>query len=152
VRVNGTRTAWFTDDLDQAVVDGAHAVIVPKLESAAEVGQVRTALDERGWSGVGVIAGIEPDLGVAGARAVLAAGVSGAYFGAEDFVADMGGVRTEGNAEVAHARAHVALAARLAGVPVLDMVVADFGDDDRFRREAADARALGYTGKLCIHP
>ena len=37
-------------------------------------------------------------------------------------------------------------------VPVLDQVVTDFRDDDRFVREAAEARALGYAGKLCIHP
>ena len=43
-------------------------------------------------------------------------------------------------------------ALRLAGVPVLDQVVTDFRDDDRFGREAAEARALGYAGKLCIHP
>ena len=28
----------------------------------------------------------------------------------------------------------------------------DFGDHDRFTAEALEARALGYTGKLCIHP
>ena len=83
---------------------------------------------------------------------MLRAGVDVAYFGAEDFVADMGGVRTAGNGEVAYARAEVALAARLAGVALLDMVVTDFGDDERFSREAAEARALGYGGKLCIHP
>jgi citrate lyase subunit beta/citryl-CoA lyase len=78
--------------------------------------------------------------------------VTAAYFGAEDYVTDLGGVRTPGNAEVAHARAVVVLAARLAGVPAVDIVVPDFHDDDRFRREAAEARAFGYAGKLCIHP
>jgi citrate lyase subunit beta/citryl-CoA lyase len=78
--------------------------------------------------------------------------VTAAYFGAEDFVTDVGGVRTPGNAEVAHARAMVVLAARLAGVPSVDIVVTDFADHDRFRREAAEARALGCAGKLCIHP
>jgi citrate lyase subunit beta/citryl-CoA lyase len=61
-------------------------------------------------------------------------------------------VRTPGNAEVATARALVGIAARLAGVPALDMVTLDFGDTDRFVREAAEARALGCSGKLCIHP
>jgi citrate lyase subunit beta/citryl-CoA lyase len=64
----------------------------------------------------------------------------------------MGGVRTDDNHEVAYARSAVALAGRLAGVPMLDQVVADFRNDDRFRREAAEARAMGYGGKLCIHP
>ncbi len=153
VRVNGPRTAWFADDVDRVGrVEGLGGVVVPKLESAAEVAEVRQALDASGAAGVALVAGIETALGVADARAVSAAGADAAYFGAEDFVADMGGVRTRGNTEVAHARAQVALGARLAGVPVFDMVVTDFGDDDRFVGEAAEARALGYAGKLCIHP
>jgi citrate lyase subunit beta/citryl-CoA lyase len=78
--------------------------------------------------------------------------VAACYFGAEDYIADLGGVRTPGNAEVAWARAFVAVAARLAGVPALDMVTIDFHDDDRFTAEAREARALGYAGKMCIHP
>jgi citrate lyase subunit beta/citryl-CoA lyase len=35
-----------------------------------------------------------------------------AYFGAEDYIADLGGIRTAGSDEVAFARAYVAIAAR----------------------------------------
>ena len=75
-----------------------------------------------------------------------------AYFGAEDFVADMGGVRTLGSTEVLYARSRVALAARLAGVPALDQVVTRLDAEDHFLADAAEGRALGYRGKLCIHP
>ena len=51
-----------------------------------------------------------------------------------------------------YARSQVALAARLAGVPVLDQVVTAFGDDERFLADAAMGRSIGYSGKLCIHP
>ena len=152
VRVNATNTEWFEADLDAALVDGVTAVMVPKLESAAEVHQVRAQLDRRGGSHLGIVAGVETVLGVADARAVLGDGVTGAYFGAEDFITDLGGIRTAGNAEVAVARASVAMAARLAGIAVLDMVVADIHDHGRFTFEAAEARSLGYGGKLCIHP
>ena len=153
VRVNAPRTDWFADDVTAVVAAaGLAGVVVPKLESADEVAEVRNALDQAGGSMLLLVAGIETAIGAADARSVLRAGVDVAYFGAEDFVADMGGVRTAGNGEVAYARAEVALAARLAGVALLDMVVTDFGDDERFSREAAEARALGYGGKLCIHP
>jgi len=100
-----------------------------------------------------VIAGIETALGVADARELLGHRlVTGAYFGAEDFIADMGGVRTPTNHEVDFARAAVAIAGQIAGVAVIDQIVADFRDDSRCRREALEARALGYGGKLCIHP
>src|SRR5690606_35052515 len=106
-----------------------------------------------GFTELGVLAGIETALGVADARPLLAhPRIVAAYFGAEDFIADMGGVRTQGNHEVTFARQAVALAGRLDGIPVLDQVVADFRDDARFVAEAAEARAIGYAGKLCIHP
>lgn len=152
VRVNAVASEWFADDID-ALVPEAAAVVVPKIDSVDAMDTVARALDAAGLSSVGVIAGIETALGVADARPVLAhPRVVAAYFGAEDFIADMGGVRTASNEEVLFARSAVALAGRLAGVPVLDQVVTDFRDDERFSRECAEARALGYSGKLCIHP
>ncbi len=153
VRVNGVPTEWFTDDVRDGLVAELAGVVVPKIESVAGLDAASSALDAAGFAELGVLAGLETALGVADARALLAhPRVIAGYFGAEDFIADMGGVRTPSNAEVATARSLVALAARLAGVPVLDQIVADFRDDDRFRHEAADARSLGYAGKLCIHP
>ena len=139
VRVNPPGTPWFADDV-ASLPDGLTAVVVPKFESSVDVG------------GRAIVAGIETVLGVADAREVLGPPVVACYFGAEDYVADLGGVRTEGNAEVATARSLVGMAARLAGIPALDQVTIDFGDEERFVREAREARALGYAGKLCIHP
>ena len=146
VRVNPPATPWFAGDV-AALPPGLAAVVVPKLESAAQRAEVADALGDRA-----VVAGLETVRGVADAREVLAAPVAACYFGAEDYVADLGGVRTPGNAEVAWARAFVAVAARLAGVAALDMVTIDFHDGDRFLAEAREARALGYAGKMCIHP
>src|SRR5690606_1033765 len=49
-------------------------------------------------------------------------------------------------------RAAGEMEARVAGVPALDMVTIDIHDHDRFLAEAREARALGYAGKMCIHP
>lgn len=153
VRVNPVATEWFADDLTEALVPGLTGVVVPKLETAAEVGTVVAALADGGHGGLGVLAGLETAAGVERAGEVLGApGVVAAYFGAEDYVADLGGIRTPEGDEVLYARSRVALAARLAGVPVLDQVVTDFRDANRFRVDAARGRALGYRGKLCIHP
>jgi citrate lyase subunit beta/citryl-CoA lyase len=146
VRVNPPGTPWFADDV-AALPDDLLAVVVPKLESTAQLDEVATAVGGRP-----LLAGIETVRGVVDAREVLAQPVVACYFGAEDYVVDLGGIRTEGNAEVAWARAWVAVCARLAGVAALDLVTLHYGDADRFRREALEARALGYAGKLCIHP
>lgn len=146
VRVNPPGTEWFADDV-AALPGELTAVVVPKIEAVGQLKQVADALGGRA-----IVAGIETVLGVADARELLGPPVVACYFGAEDYVADLGGIRTAGNAEVAHVRAYVAMAARLAGVHALDLVTLDFGDDERFTTEALEARALGYAGKLCIHP
>lgn len=152
VRVNGIATPWFADDVATALVPELTGVVVPKLESAADVAVVGDALAAAGVGHLGILAGIESAAGVARAEEVLRAPVRWCYFGAEDFVADMGGVRTTSNLEVLYARSRVALAARLGDVHAIDQILADFRDDDRYLRDASEARALGYRGKLCIHP
>jgi len=46
----------------------------------------------------------------------------------------------------------VAQAARLGGVACFDQIVVAYNDGLRFEREVSTARALGYSGKMCIHP
>ncbi len=150
VRVNAIDTPHFEADVVAAAAAGVMGIVVPKLEDAAGVAHVRGTMDANGIANL--CAGIESAAGVEAAVEIAGAGVELAYFGAEDFVTDMGGVRTASNDEVLYARSRVALAARLAEVPVLDQVVVDYRDDERFEREAAKARSLGYSGKLCIHP
>ncbi len=153
VRVNAIDTIHFADDVADGLPAGLAGVAVPKLESATAVDAVADALDIAGHPDLPIVAGLETVAGVVDARTVTThPRVHWCYFGAEDYIADLGGVRTQGNHEVSTARSQVAQAARLGGIQAVDMVVADFGDDERFRREAAEARALGFTGKLCIHP
>ncbi len=153
VRVNAIGTPWFAGDVAEALVPELTGVVVPKVESAADVDAVVAALAAAGVPDLGVLAGIESAAGVARAEAVLAhPAVGWCYFGAEDYVADLGGVRTPSNQEVLHARSQVVLAARLGDVWSVDMILADFRDDDRYVRDATEGRSLGYRGKLCIHP
>jgi citrate lyase subunit beta/citryl-CoA lyase len=153
VRVNAVASPFFEDDIAKGLVAGLAGIVVPKLESLTQADRVTAALQRAGLAHLGVLAGIETALGVADARSLLAhPQVIAVYFGAEDFIVDMAGVRTRGGEEVSFARSAVALAARLAGVPAVDQIVADFRDDERFLEESAAARAMGYQGKLCIHP
>jgi len=152
VRVNDDTTPWHDDDLDSLPTEGLAGLVMPKIETIAGLDSLAARLADRGLD-MPVIGGVETALGVADARPLLAHDLfSAAYFGAEDFIADLGGVRRASNDEVAYARAQVALAGRLAEVTVIDQVVADFTDDDRCRRECLEARSMGYGGKLCIHP
>ena len=150
VRVNGVETEWFEGDVAEALSPELTGVVVPVLESAAAVELVAERLEAIGP--LGVMAGLETVAGVERAAEILRPPVVAAYFGAEDYIADMGGVRTPENTEVLYARSRVAVACRLAGVVALDQVVVALRDEDVFVNDAQQARALGYKGKLCIHP
>lgn len=151
VRVNAPSSEWFTADV-AALPEGIAGIVVPKVERTDDVDAVRAALRDRGLGDVALLAGIETAAGVAAAATILRGGADACYFGAEDFITDMGGRRTAEGREVLFARSQVALAARLAGVPAVDQVVVDIHDDERFVADAEAGRAIGYAGKLCVHP
>jgi citrate lyase subunit beta/citryl-CoA lyase len=148
VRVNAPQSEWFADDLAAVRRLPIAGIVVPKAETPGDLRRARTTLGP----GPAIVAGLESARGVADADAILAAGPAAAYFGAEDYIADLGGRRTPDGAEVLFARSRVALAARLAGVASLDQVVVDVRDHAAFERDAQAGRAIGYRGKLCIHP
>jgi citrate lyase subunit beta/citryl-CoA lyase len=72
--------------------------------------------------------------------------------GGEDLVRDLGAVRSKEGLELAHARAQMVLAARAAGALAIDTVFTDLADLDGLLEEAREARSLGYSGKLLVHP
>lgn len=148
VRVNPTTSPWFADDL-AAVADLSRVgVVLPKYERAEEIDLLRDRLGP----GVPIVVGLETVRGVADCRRLLRADVDAAYFGAEDYIADIGGRRTAKGDEVLYARSEVRLATFLAEVSAVDQAVVAIRDDDRFRTDAEQGRAIGYTGKICVHP
>ena len=153
VRINPPDTEWFEADVAEGLHPDLDGVVVPMVETIAGLDRCSDALAAAGLARLGIVAGLETAVGVADARELLAhTRVIAGYFGAEDYIADLGGVRTEDNQEVLFARSSVALAGRLARKQVVDQAVVNFRDRGRFVRETAEARSMGYRGKLCIHP
>ena len=147
VRVNAPGTPWYDEDV-RAVAGSGAGVVLPKYEDPAQLRALRDAVGDRP-----VIVGIETARGVARVRELLdGAEVTAAYFGAEDYIASVGGRRTASSNEVLFARSEVLLAARVGGVGALDQAVVNVRDEAFFRTDAAAGRDLGYDGKICIHP
>ncbi len=146
LRVNAAASPWHTDDVAAAADAGIAGIVLPKLERLADLDAVRRR-------DLPVLGGLETARGVAEARLLCQqGGLVAAYFGAEDFITDMGGHRTTGSLEVLYARSQVCLAARLAGVPAIDQAVVAVHDDATFRADAEQGRAMGYLGKVTLHP
>ena len=153
VRVNADVSSAAAD-LD-AVLEGdprLDAMMVPKAESATDVGTFADLLAEHG-AGLPVIPLCESASGVLHAEDIAAMPeVDAVAFGAEDLAADVGAIRTEAGEDVSHARQHVVLAAAAADVDAIDTVVTDIEATDRLAEETGVAVQLGYDGKMAIHP
>lgn len=148
VRVNPAGSAWFADDVAAVAELPRVGVVLPKYEHRGDL----ECLRERLGPEVPVIVGLETVRGVADSRHLLAGKVDAAYFGAEDYIAEIGGRRTADGLEVLYARSQVLMAAFLNHVSPVDQAVVAVRDDERFRLDAARGRDIGYTGKICVHP
>jgi citrate lyase subunit beta/citryl-CoA lyase len=129
-------------------LSGLDGVVLPKCESAQELEAAAQAVE------AGVLPLIETAKGVLAAPAIAAAGpeVRAIIFGAEDLTAELGVPRSVSVDEILFARSQVALAAAAAGVQAIDGVLIDFHALDDLRADARRAKALGFSGKLAIHP
>jgi citrate lyase subunit beta/citryl-CoA lyase len=78
--------------------------------------------------------------------------VAGLVFGAEDWCRDMGIARTKAGRELEVARWHLAVCAHAHGLHAIDTIYGDFHDTDGLLRDTENARRIGFTGKLAIHP
>lgn len=148
VRINPAGSRWFDQDLAAVAGLRATGIVLPKYESADDVARIRAATGGR----VRVVVGIESGRGVSRCGELLAEAVDGVYFGAEDYVADVGGRRTIDGDEVLFARSKVLLAASVSGVPAIDQAVLAVRNDEAFLKDAERGRAIGYGGKICVHP
>lgn len=152
LRVNPTSGPWFGEDIAVVAESRLAGVVLPKFESLEQLELVRRRLAANGSPDALVMVGIETARGVHDCYELLAGGVDGLYFGAEDYIADLGGRRSQAGTEALCARSQVRLAARLRGVPAIDQAVVAVHDADKFRLDAGQGRDMGYCGKICLHP
>jgi len=151
VRVNASGSAWQAEDLVWLASVSGHieGVVLPKAESSADIERV-AALAPAGC----VIPLLETARGIIGAAAIASARatIPALLFGAEDFTAELGIPRTLDGEELLLARSQVVLAAAAIGADAIDAVFVDLAAPERLRQDATRARALGFRGKMAIHP
>lgn len=157
VRVNEPWSSWYLADIEAAAQLPIDILVVPKLEEPDQLFPVVHAIrraeraDPRGRT---ILAGIESVRGVAHAERIFGSypEISCTYFGAEDYLADIGGLRTRSSAEVQYARARLLLHAKQFGLTAIDQPIADVRDEALFREDALAARQMGFDGKVCLLP
>lgn len=161
IRVNATTTEWGYGDLVVVVRAGVDGIVLPKAETVDEVRAVDWVVSnlerERGLpaGAIDIMPIIETAKGLTNLRAIAAAGtrIKRVAFGAGDFTLDLAMAWTRDEAELLPARSECVLASRAADLEApVDTVWADLKDAEGFRASAMHVKALGFQGKLCIHP
>ena len=146
VRINGSNTPWFADDVAACRALSIAAIMLPKVESVAEIERLRMLSNN-----APIIALIESAVSLANARAIAKSGVARLAFGSLDFAADLG-CSHEPDA-LLFAKSELVLASRLAGIVApLDGVTVAIDDVAVLHEDSRRAASLGFGGKLCIHP
>ncbi|MBK1657227.1 HpcH/HpaI aldolase/citrate lyase family protein [Paracraurococcus ruber] len=165
VRVNAFGTEWCFGDIQSVAGPGLDGIVLPKLEEAGEllaVDWMLSALErERGLppGGIEVMPLLETARGLARldglARAAAALGgrVRRLAFGAGDYTLDLGIAWGLAETELETARAAIVLASRAAGLDApIDTVWIELREAEAYRASCARGAALGFQGRLCIHP
>jgi citrate lyase subunit beta/citryl-CoA lyase len=156
IRVNGIGTEWHDADIAAAAKAGPDAVLVPKVNSAAEVRQLVSALEAAGApEHTKLWAMIETPIALLHAEEICAADerLTVIVMGTNDVVNETYGLHVAGrNPLVLTALSISLLAARAAGKVILDGVYNDVKNAEGFDAEARQGREMGFDGKTLIHP
>ena len=155
IRINGLDTEWGPADAKMAARSGADAILLPKVESAAQVQELERLMEGEGAPAeMAVWCMIETPLGVLRSGEIAAAGGRLACFvmGTSDLAKDLQASHTRERLPLLTSLGLCILAARAHRLAILDGVHLDLNDDIGFFEVCRHGRELGFDGKTLIHP
>ena len=155
VRVNGLNTPWFHADVVAAATSGAHAILIPKVESADAVRQVDAIMTAAGApDNMAIWCMMETPRGILRAEEIAGASprMGGFVMGTSDLAKDLHCAHTALRLPMVTSLGLCLLAARAYGLAVLDGVYLDLADDSGFEASCVQGLELGFDGKTLIHP
>lgn len=155
IRVNSAETEWHEDDLRSAAEAGPAGIVVPKVDSAADVAAVERIIESAGvpdhtrlWAMLETPAAIENAVEVATASERLEVLV----MGTNDMAKELRASLVEGRAPLLWGLGRCVNAARYAGKVILDGVYNDVRNPEGFAAECRQGAEMGFDGKTIIHP
>jgi citrate lyase beta subunit len=166
VRMNPIWTEYGEADLEETIVGRPDGYVVPKPRRAEDIRRIVAILERLehrhglplGATRLLLIATETPE-GLMNVREVAGASsrIAAISWGIEDLSAAMGLPRTRDEAGrfldiPRYARVICAVAAAAAGVEAIDTVYTDIADLEGLRRECREGVAMGFAGKISIHP
>jgi citrate lyase beta subunit len=155
VRVNSVDTEYFISDVSALAQEGVAAIVVPKVDSAADLQAAVALLDaEPAAKDTQIWIMIETALGVMNLREICAVSkrLKGIIVGPNDLLKDLKAVESPGQEALLASYGLCLLAARAYGLICIDGVYKQFKDAAGFAENCTMGRVLGFDGKSLIHP
>lgn len=163
VRVNSLATGLLFGDLDAVTGPDLDVVVVPKVESSAELGFVDAHLErleaERGLKpgAIRLLPIVETARGILRMEEIAASAgerLITFLFGIGDYTVDLGIEPTPGADELVYPRTRLVLCCRAYGFapPIDGPFFTDLEDEEAFVTDSRRSRSLGFQGRLVLHP
>jgi citrate lyase subunit beta/citryl-CoA lyase len=155
IRVNSSETEWHEADLRSAAAAAPAGIVVPKINSAAEVAAVERILESAGvadhtriWAMLETPDAIEHALEIANSSERLEVLI----MGTNDLAKELRAALVPGRAPLLWGLGRCLNAARSAGKVILDGVYNDVKNPEGFAAECEQGADMGFDGKTLIHP
>ncbi len=155
IRVNSIETEWHEADVRSAAAAGPAGIVVPKIDSAADVAAVEGLIESAGaadhtmiWAMLETPAAIENAVEIATSSERLAVLI----MGTNDLAKELRAALVPGRAPLLWGLARCVNAARFAGKVILDGVYNDVRNAEGFAAESVQGAEMGFDGKTLVHP
>ncbi|MEI7860097.1 MAG: CoA ester lyase [Acidimicrobiales bacterium] len=155
IRANGIGTLWHDDDLAAIAQAGPDGVVVPKVNSAADVHAIEAALERHGAPDrTRIWAMLETPVAMLHAEEICGASerLNVLVMGTNDLAKELHAQRVPSRQPLMGGLYLALLAARAADKVILDGVFNDIKDEVSFAAECSQGRQMGFDGKTLVHP
>ncbi len=155
IRVNALSTKWGYEDIAMASKSGANALLLPKVESADAIRHMESIMRANGApDSMTIWAMMETPRSILESQRIAESTprMEGMVMGTSDLAKELDCAHTHERLPFMVALGLCLLAARAAGLAILDGVYLDLNDETGFEFACRQGHELGFDGKTLIHP
>lgn len=155
IRVNALSTRWGYEDIAMASKSGADALLLPKVESADAIRHMEAIMRANGApQSMKIWAMMETPRSVLESQRIAesTSRMECLVMGTSDLAKELDCAHTHERLPFMASLGLCLLAARAAGLTILDGVYLDLNDEAGFEFACRQGQELGFDGKTLIHP
>ncbi len=160
IRVNDIDSGMLSKDLEATIHEGTEGFMFTKVRDEADIVYFDKLLSQyehdHGFENgkFKMLPLIETGSAILRAYQIATASprMIGLTLGGEDYLTDLDGLHKEHGTSLIVPRSLIVIAARSAQIDVLDTPYLDIRNTEGFKKEVEQARELGFSGQLLLHP